>query len=252
MRNRPPTEAALSIVQHTQAIEQMLNARCWPRMFFREQNPKPISYFRTDFGVVVCIEVGEISLGHCTSLMQFALPNTPSGRAGNRSGRKYKSEHWFGCVPQKEHTECARWGCFRLGTSRQSMPFWTRCRDSSGITRNFPAPVCPLYWGRFLFCGVALCPGPGVLTSRSNCRTAGNSRRLPRPSHGWRKRFQSPNTRCKKCRPQRIIYVDTSKDDRDHFQVFADKAAAEEWFTENDPEGVAFEYEVRSAQTPSA
>ena len=151
MRNRPPTEAALSIVQHTQAIEQMLNARCWPRMFFREQNPKPISYFRTDFGVVVCIEVGEISLGHCTSLMQFALPNTPSGRAGNRSGRKYKSEHWFGCVPQKEHTECARWGCFRLGTSRQSMPFWTRCRDSSGITRNFPAPVCPLYWGRFLF-----------------------------------------------------------------------------------------------------
>jgi len=42
------------------------------------------------------------------------------------------------------------------------------------------------------------------------------------------------------------IYVDTSKDvgDKEHFQVFADQAAAEEWFTENDPEGVAFEYEV--------
>src|SRR5215211_2525670 len=73
----------------------MLNARCWPRLFFREQNPKPISYFRTDFGVVVCIKVGGISVGHCTSLMQFALPNTSSGKPGIAPGEKYKSEHWL-------------------------------------------------------------------------------------------------------------------------------------------------------------
>ena len=42
------------------------------------------------------------------------------------------------------------------------------------------------------------------------------------------------------------IYVDTSKQagDADHLKVFADQSAAEAWFTENDPEGVAFEYEV--------
>jgi len=43
-----------------------------------------------------------------------------------------------------------------------------------------------------------------------------------------------------------LIYVDRSKQvgDRDHFKVFADADAAEAWFAENDPEGVAFEYEV--------
>jgi len=42
------------------------------------------------------------------------------------------------------------------------------------------------------------------------------------------------------------IYVDTSKQvgDRDHIRVFADRTVAEVWFTENEPEGVAFEYEV--------
>jgi hypothetical protein len=42
------------------------------------------------------------------------------------------------------------------------------------------------------------------------------------------------------------IYVDTRKQvgDVDHLKVFADEAAAETWLTENDPEGVAFEYEV--------
>ena len=42
------------------------------------------------------------------------------------------------------------------------------------------------------------------------------------------------------------IYFDTSKEvgDRDHLKVFADPKAADEWFRENDPEGVAFEYEV--------
>jgi hypothetical protein len=32
--------------------------------------------------------------------------------------------------------------------------------------------------------------------------------------------------------------------DRDHLKVFANKAAAERWFAEHDPEGVAFEYPV--------
>jgi len=32
--------------------------------------------------------------------------------------------------------------------------------------------------------------------------------------------------------------------DRDHLKVFANADAAEAWFAENDPEGVAFEYEV--------
>jgi hypothetical protein len=43
-----------------------------------------------------------------------------------------------------------------------------------------------------------------------------------------------------------LIYVDTSKQvgDRDHLKVFADTDAAEAWFAENHPEGVAFEYDV--------
>jgi hypothetical protein len=37
------------------------------------------------------------------------------------------------------------------------------------------------------------------------------------------------------------IYVDTSKEvgDRDHLKVFANEDAADEWFKENDREGVA-------------
>ena len=42
------------------------------------------------------------------------------------------------------------------------------------------------------------------------------------------------------------IYVDASKKvgDIDHLKVFANANAAENWFEENDPEGVAFEYPV--------
>jgi hypothetical protein len=32
--------------------------------------------------------------------------------------------------------------------------------------------------------------------------------------------------------------------DADHLKVFANPDAADEWFQVNDPEGVAFEYEV--------
>ncbi len=43
-----------------------------------------------------------------------------------------------------------------------------------------------------------------------------------------------------------FVYVNTSKQvgDPEHIKVFADVDAAEKWFEENDPEGVAFEYEV--------
>ena len=55
-----------------------------------------------------------------------------------------------------------------------------------------------------------------------------------------------------RCRRQRgcemtvWIYVNTSKEvgDRDHLKVFDSQDAAETWFEENDPEGVAFEYAV--------
>jgi hypothetical protein len=43
-----------------------------------------------------------------------------------------------------------------------------------------------------------------------------------------------------------LIYVVTNKQvgDKDHLRVFANSGAAETWFEENDPEGVAFEYPV--------
>jgi hypothetical protein len=41
-----------------------------------------------------------------------------------------------------------------------------------------------------------------------------------------------------------LIYVDTSKQVPDHPNVLANADATEAWFAENDPEGVAFEYEV--------
>jgi len=43
-----------------------------------------------------------------------------------------------------------------------------------------------------------------------------------------------------------FVYVNTGKQagDKDHIKVFATQDAAEKWFEENDPEGVALEYEV--------
>ena len=43
-----------------------------------------------------------------------------------------------------------------------------------------------------------------------------------------------------------LIYVNTAKEvgDVDHLKVFANEEVAEKWLRENDPEGVAFEYEV--------
>ena len=43
------------------------------------------------------------------------------------------------------------------------------------------------------------------------------------------------------------IYVNTDADpgDVDYLQVFASEEAADRWFEDNNPEGVAFEYPVR-------
>ena len=43
-----------------------------------------------------------------------------------------------------------------------------------------------------------------------------------------------------------FVYVNTSKQvgDAEHIKVFANQDAAETWFEENDPECLAFEYEV--------
>ena len=43
-----------------------------------------------------------------------------------------------------------------------------------------------------------------------------------------------------------FVYVNTIKQvgDPEHINVFANADAAETWFAENDPEGVAFEYAV--------
>jgi hypothetical protein len=43
-----------------------------------------------------------------------------------------------------------------------------------------------------------------------------------------------------------FVYVNTSKQvsDADHLKVFANLDAAETWLEENDPDGVAFEYEI--------
>jgi hypothetical protein len=46
-----------------------------------------------------------------------------------------------------------------------------------------------------------------------------------------------------------LIYVNTSAEvgDVDHLKVFANEDAADAWFKENDPEGVAFAYPVIGA-----
>jgi hypothetical protein len=46
-----------------------------------------------------------------------------------------------------------------------------------------------------------------------------------------------------------FVYVNTAKKvgDPDHVKVFSTVDAAERWFDENDPEGVAFEYEFWSS-----
>lgn len=47
------------------------------------------------------------------------------------------------------------------------------------------------------------------------------------------------------------VYINTAKEigDVDHLKVFATEEVAEKWLEENDPEGVAFEYEVLERRT---
>jgi hypothetical protein len=47
-----------------------------------------------------------------------------------------------------------------------------------------------------------------------------------------------------------FVYVNTNAEvgDVDHLKVFADQEAADLWFAEHDPEGVAFEYPVIGAE----
>jgi hypothetical protein len=69
-------------------------------------------------------------------------------------------------------------------------------------------------------------------------RWAGVQSRSQRDALGPEKAKEGPMTV--------LIYVDTNKQvgDKDYLKVFASQAAAETWLQENDPEGVAFEYEV--------
>jgi hypothetical protein len=43
-----------------------------------------------------------------------------------------------------------------------------------------------------------------------------------------------------------FVYVNTTKQvgDADHIKIFSTVDAAETWFEENEPEGLAFEYDV--------
>jgi hypothetical protein len=50
-----------------------------------------------------------------------------------------------------------------------------------------------------------------------------------------------------------LVYMDASKQvgDPNHIKVFANAEAAANWFAGNDPEGVAFEYEVLDERLPT-
>jgi hypothetical protein len=65
-------------------------------------------------------------------------------------------------------------------------------------------------------------------------------------SSGCSKRYPLGQTEAQEGPMTVLVYVNTSKQvgDVDHIKVFANSDAAETWFAENDPEGVAFEYEV--------
>ena len=82
---------------------------------------------------------------------------------------------------------------------------------------------------------------PRTCDARPDRRHAGAKRRQQKPaSHGGS--HQALEDRHMTV----FVYVNTSKQvgDAEHIKVFANADAAETWFAENDPEGVAFEYEV--------
>jgi hypothetical protein len=86
--------------------------------------------------------------------------------------------------------------------------------------------------------------GPAMF-ARIGRRAGAERRQAEAGDHATPQARQAPEDRQMKV----LIYVDTSKEvgDVDHLKVFADDEAAEAWFKENDPEGVAFEYELGKA-----
>src|SRR3984893_10472801 len=101
------------------------------------------------------------------------------------------------------------------------------------------------------------------MAKQNGLRTGGTEAIIERIAMGWRSHStKAPSRRLfqlslathrgvARIEPERPmttvwIYVDASKEvgDPDHLKVFANIDAAETWFEEHDPEGVAFEYDV--------
>jgi hypothetical protein len=62
----------------------------------------------------------------------------------------------------------------------------------------------------------------------------------PHKNHHWgRRKLRRDQRPCSSTSTQQKEVGDV-----DYIKVFANREAAERWFEENDPEGVAFEYEV--------
>jgi hypothetical protein len=97
--------------------------------------------------------------------------------------------------------------------------------------------------GRQAFPGGPIAPKPNPGDVRA-CRAAEGTQRLEAKSSDCTAQEGSKEIQDRQMTV--LIYVDTSKQvgDADHLKVFANADAAETWFEENDPEGVAFEYEV--------
>lgn len=70
----------------------------------------------------------------------------------------------------------------------------------------------------------------------------------PNGEEGLRQLFEVLAMDAVEAMPKKVwIYTNPNKQvgDKDHLKVFATEDAARAWFAENDPEGVAFEYEVQ-------
>jgi hypothetical protein len=82
----------------------------------------------------------------------------------------------------------------------------------------------------------------------ARCVPRGNwdQRHTRQSGNKWQVPAQIRRIRCHLSSDDCLCYVNTRKQvgDPEHVKVFATIEAAETWFDENDPEGVAFEYEV--------
>jgi hypothetical protein len=67
------------------------------------------------------------------------------------------------------------------------------------------------------------------------------------PDRGWKRPFDDPiplRGHADKLKPEITRRHKPTNGDVDYVKVFANVEAAERWFEEHDPEGVAFEYDV--------